>query len=617
MHNLLLWIKKITVTMVMVSTVTLFTLPTTSFAAGPEGPVGPQGTVGTVGPVGTQGVVGPQGEVGVITPTTEVTQTNTNTGPDSTNNSSVDTSTTVDADTTNEANLNNDVDVSGNTGGIDVSGNTSVGSVATGDMNATINIVNAANSTFADGSTLGTQTFDGSNSNGLIFTPGQNRSSLSNTNTGPNSTNTLDNTSTTVINGALDNTANINNNVQVQGNTGDVVLDGNTHVDGLQTGDIGIQANFLNIANLFMPNTILEVDMVSVLNGLNGDIVISDAANQNTGPDSINTATTNVNDTTNIAIDQNADIDNAITVNSNTGEDTLDGNSTVGSYETGDTTVVSRVTNIANQISQPVLYIFNVFGTWAGEILGLNPDQVIVNQMNDQTGPDSTNQADVNVNREVNLDVNNEANVTNNLVVNANTGGNKVTNNSEVGSVKTGDVSVAASFTNLVNGWSNDMGRVLVRVFNIFGNWNGNVTTTPVVAQNNTNAGTTTQPTDAPTASPVVNNHESSVVMHSVPTATSHQSSRAQVAPRASTAKRFVTATFVTTTQESTEPNQPETAVDAIATTSRGSGLVPSAKAAESSTGTAASRSPLAGYGIAGTIVALWGAVEFATRRKR
>ncbi len=595
-------LKQAVLSFLIFSTVGVMAIPTHMRAAGPTTATGPQGSVGV------QGDTGPQGDVG---PTTQVTTTNTDTGADSINSSAVDSTSSTTVVQNNTADITNQVTAVGNTGGVEVTGNTSVGQVTTGDINASINIINASNSTFGDGSSVGVQTVNGADGS-FVYAPSDTRASLNNFETGSGSTNTQTLNSTNVVTGTLSNDASINNTVAVVGNTGSVALDSNTRVDGLRTGNVNVQANFLNLANLSMADTGLTLDVVDVYNGLNGDIVI-DTTNDTTGQGSINTSQTTSNQNTALKVTQAADVDNTIHVVSTTGDNAINGNTEVGDVTTGNTTVSSAVSNVVNQIMSPVVYIFNVFGTWAGNILGLDPNQVIVNVINDTTGAESTNSATTNIDNQASFDVSNAARVSNTLLVDANTGTNTVTNNTSVGAVKTGDVTVAATFTNFLNGWSSNVGHAIVRVFNIFGNWNGNVTTTRALAHN-------TKPSPEPGV--VVNSSENSPApvhnqtmawVEPPKSALENDPSRVKVA-KSSASYSHKTVKLGVSTSDSTESDGSRTSN--VSDTTRWSGLIEPVSAASTSEKVSRSSGFPFGYGVSGLILASWLGVEVMSRRK-
>lgn len=447
--------------------------------------VGPTGTIGPQGTLGPTGTIGPQPQVTVtVTPSPSVTptasssgstsQSNDQTGPSSTNTNSQNSSTDTSSTTVKDATVTNDHNATLNTGNNSADGNTSVGQVQSGEVNGAVNVINIANSDFAEGSSIGSQSVNAGSQDTIVLGAAASRSALpgqlSNGTTGPNSTNGNVLQDSNVLDVIAINTARANNNTVVNANTGNNNLTNNTQVGALQTGDINLAVNVLNILNVNMPNTQLTIDAWTVLtNNPNSAIVVPEMANAGTGPGSDNSNSVASESNTSITVRQHALAENGITVNGTTGNNTLSNNSASGYLATGTVNADGSVINVANA-DQPVFYIVNVLGDWNGTLQGMPPNSFVINRLtNIETGPDSDNSNVANTSNDTDVNVQNNATARNNLLVNANTGGNTLSNNTSVGGVKTGSINVLANLMNFLNSASNQAGSFRIGIINVFG----------------------------------------------------------------------------------------------------------------------------------------------------
>jgi hypothetical protein len=119
-----------------------------------------------------------------------------------------------------------------------------------------------------------------------------------------------------------------------------------------------------------------------------------------------------------------------------------------------------------------MVYIVNVFGHFIGNILDAitAPEgaTIIVNEINDETGPGAEASNDVNNGQTADITQINNARANNNIVINANTGRNRIEDNTEVGKIKTGSIKILSNVTNIMN---TSIDKLTIGVINIFGNW--------------------------------------------------------------------------------------------------------------------------------------------------
>lgn len=159
--------------------------------------------------------------------------------------------------------------------------------------------------------------------------------------------------------------------------------------------------------------------------------------NHITGPRSENTNTYRVTNTANVRVNNRADVRDITTVDSRTGNNTQNRNTKGGDIRTGDVDVTVDHTTKANN------------GT-AGATAASDVD-VDADFNNDTTGPNSDNDNSLTVDNSSTTEVRNDAVVTNSTTVDARTGGNESSNNTEGGSIDTGDTSFNFSSNTEVN----------------------------------------------------------------------------------------------------------------------------------------------------------------------
>lgn len=164
---------------------------------------------------------------------------NSLTGPFSDNSNEVNIDRDFDIDVDNIADIDNDLNYDLNTGNNDISNNTSVGFVETGDIEVKTKIENIGNCGAGgciDLPVFGNTDIDANFSNEL---------------TGPNSENENTLNIDTDFDFDLENNVDINNNIDFNANTGNNDIGCNTVVDGIRTGDIKVRFDILNSANSF------------------------------------------------------------------------------------------------------------------------------------------------------------------------------------------------------------------------------------------------------------------------------------------------------------------------------------------------------------------------------
>lgn len=352
-----------------------------------------------------------------------VSASNTNNGAGSSNDASTSDSTTNSTDQTNNATVGNTLNLSADSGNNDASFNTGGdSSIVTGDANVSANAVTFANNNIAGNIVYGVVNIFG-NLIGDIIIPqsmiddscatcgGSTTATNSGNGAGSDNNASASNTYTNDINQF--NTANIDNSIVLNGNTGGNDTESNTGGNStVETGDVNLTANILNIANTNIVDGTMWLVIVNEAGKWIGKImgapegqnyagsqdiefdVAADgsvtAGNNNNGTGSDNSATSNqtTNNTTNQT--NNADIQNTLNLSANTGNNDASfntgGNSNI---QTGDATIIANIVNFVNNNivgdGKLVVTVVNVFGSWLGDLVTPGQEKDIAETPNEDT----------------------------------------------------------------------------------------------------------------------------------------------------------------------------------------------------------------------------------------
>ena len=443
-----------------------------------------------------------------------VSVANTGNGSGSSNTGSVGIVDNTVTTQNNSAGIENNLTQVTTTGDNDASRNTGGdSSISTGDANTTGTILNSVNTNLAGVDVyefnivddhIGDYVLDFNQAN-CISGCGGGDISVINSDNGSDTTNNGNVDLTDNNNTFQTNDASLQNNMVLVSDSGNNTADKNTNSDSsIETGDANVSGNILNFVNNNFAGEVVYA-VVNIFGDLIGDIILPDGTvfsccggstlveNSGNGADSSNTANTDQSTNNDLYQFNNADIENNLVFSSSTGNNeaskNTNGNSSV---ETGDTSIIAQVTNIANLNllgGNYWLVIVNEAGRWIGKILGASDNanyagseifEFVVDEygqvtvMNSGNGTGSTNTAGVN--QEVNNTVvqNNNANIVNNVYLSANTGDNSASKNTGGdSSIKTGDANVIANIVNFVNNNIIGSGKLFVTVVNVFGKWVG------------------------------------------------------------------------------------------------------------------------------------------------
>lgn len=547
---------------------------------------------------------------------------NTGNGSQSNNDSSAqisDTSTTVQD---NSAIVNNDLAQNTTTGKNNADNNVGSSEITTGDANTSGTIITAVN-TNVDGVMISEFNVNDDHtgdivldfSAGCLTGCGSTNTEIANQHNGSGSTNDagIDTRSNTAS--FQNNDATIGNNLVLDSNSGDNSTSGNTGGDStIKTGDANVSANVLTFANNNIAGNVIY-GVVNIYGDLVGDILFPEemltknccgtgsttVQNIGNGSGSDNTASIHTSDTDSTFQYNDATIENVLTLDTQTGNNTAGGNTGGNTkIETGNTTIDANVLNVANNNVNGGnwwLVLVNEAGNWIGRIIGgeagsntmagsvgtefsVTPSGEIT-ATNTGNGTGTSNTANISNNTSDTTVQTNTANIVNTLDLSANSGGNDASNNTGGDStIKTGDANIIANMVNFVNNNIVGNGKLVVTVVNVFGSWLGDFVTpgakkaTPAVVANQENTpaigGTNVQlaSVNTPESDTKVSTDDSAVATYAVTTPTPTQKTtrtnrgvQAGVTTAKSTATEGDVAAFTTDDTTSTAIVTPEPAV--------------------------------------------------------
>lgn len=180
--------------------------------------------------------------------------------------------------------------------------------------------------------------------------------------------------------------------------------------------------------------SVLAVSAVIALSGAGTAFahVDVDGHNIETGPNSINRNDYTINDTVDVDLVNVASDTTSVDVNANSGDNVVASNTTVeDGLDTGDIEGELGFSSHLNASGSTGI---------AGSIMPMHGS---VTSESRRTGPNSDNRNTTNITRTIDVDVTNSATVDRDVTIRSNSGRNRVTNNTTVGQVSTGDTSVA------------------------------------------------------------------------------------------------------------------------------------------------------------------------------
>ncbi|MCR4264122.1 MAG: hypothetical protein NUV98_05405 [Candidatus Roizmanbacteria bacterium] len=269
---------------------------------------------------------------------------------------------------------------------------------------------------------------------------------------------------------------NTGGNVQIE--TGDANTSG-TIANFLNTNAAGVMVSEFNIADDHLGDYVLDFD-ANCISGCGGSTAVTNTGN---GSDSTNSGTVDITSNDQTFQTNDAYIENEMILLADSGNNTADantgGNSTIN---TGDANVAANILNFANtNLAGNVIYgVVNVFGDLIGDIIfpeeycgdACNANVALANTNN---GSDSTNTGNYSETDNSQTFQLNDAVIDNNILLDATTGENETSGNTNGNSsIETGDVDLDVNTMNVVNSNLNGGNWFLVLV-NEAGNWVGKI----------------------------------------------------------------------------------------------------------------------------------------------
>lgn len=343
-------------------------------------------------------------------------------------------------------------------------------SIDTGDAVAYANILNVVNTNIVDSNglvtfindVLGYQDFDVRDTFTNIYTNPVTANST------PSCTLTACNTEGVSLVASSSNTATIENDVTVIASTGNNQATGTTAT--VTTGNAYATANIVNVANTNIVDSNYLLLVFNNFSDYDGNLVLP---SDTFFADQFNTGGTCTNST--LESTNQADVTNTVDVLADSGSNTVQGDLAV--IETGDTSAIANIDNTINTNQcggSSFSMLIRVNGDWNGEIFGL-PTGMSWAYTPDGIRLYSTAQGDTDsfgLRTGATVTNINSATIKNNVHVYALTGENSA--HAQAGYIQTGEAYANANVTTLTN--SNIIGQNWANmIFNIFGNWNGNL----------------------------------------------------------------------------------------------------------------------------------------------
>lgn len=395
----------------------------------------------------------------VDTADTPLNALDTNGGGSSPDTQSDDSTAKNITNNTTGTTLNNTINSTAQSGNATADDNDDIGTVSSGDGNATANVINLLQSqaSFA-GSGVATFTKDiqGDVTGDLLIDPG--------TLTGSTTINPSGLTNAK-INNVTD--ASITNNINLLAGSGNALANDNDDVDSVASGNANAIADVINMINSVVAANKSFVGTINIYGNYTGNILMpADSLNALLGsasPAPLNTSTVvNNADTTNIA--------NNVDLAAKSGNATAGNNDSVGSVISGNALTNLTILNLTGHqviAANSLLVFVNVMGTWVGLI------------MDAPAGATSAALGGGVTNNAVLADaskINNTGNfgITNNITAHATSGDATATDNDDVGSVASGNATASANIANLVNSTFSVSNWFGILFINVFGSWHGN-----------------------------------------------------------------------------------------------------------------------------------------------
>lgn len=341
-----------------------------------------------------------------------------------------------------------------------VSDNTVAGNATTGNSTDTLNIVNELASLVSLGTGSGISTFstnvDGTVDGNINIDPSQLAQLTSAT------TPTVDPN----LNASLD--SSITNNANLNAKTGDAKVQNNGTAGNATSGAANAVANVVNMINSIIAAQESFIGEINIYGNLDGNILLPAQLVSSL----LNDPTSGVGGGA-LNLSNNQTVVNNINLAASSGTATVMNNGVTGNATSGSAKTDLTLFNLTGDrivASNALLVIVNVLGQWYGLIMnapagshsallggGVTQDSVI---------PPA-----------VNATVHNNAFIDNSLNLRASTGNATVLDNGTAGNATTGNASASANVINILGDQFDLSGWFGILFVNVFGSWEGNLST--------------------------------------------------------------------------------------------------------------------------------------------
>lgn len=394
---------------------------------------------------------------------TAIDASNEHTGEGSTNTIDIDTESKDTTAIDNDATITTTVNAKAITGQNEAEANTGGAAIETGDGSVTASNITVANTTIEGGNWMlvivnalngwfGFLVGENGSMQALSHDETLNHIAAANTNTGSDSTNTIDVNAEEERATTIDNDATITNEINATAITGQNQAHKNTGEASITTGDASIEATTINLANTTVKDGSLLITVVNILGDFWGDLLqggqslfaaaatqnqkMVDATNSNTGANSTNTIDITSHDTHEMTIDNDATIATTLNADIDTGSNKSNRNTDGASITTGSGILGLHTKALAN-----------ITG------LGMTHDglSVTVNEANEKTGFNSENTINAKINSDRIVTITNDALISTLIPALINTGNNEMSQNTVSGAIVTGDAAAHIALDALVN----------------------------------------------------------------------------------------------------------------------------------------------------------------------
>jgi hypothetical protein len=380
--------------------------------------------------------------------------------------------------------ITNNTNADATSGNTIVNGNTQAGDSLSGDALSTADLINMVGSS-SGLATPGYNTFvdniDGDVNGDLIINPGTISDSPSDSTSDPTNV---------VINNSTNNA--INNNIVLAAASGNSSVTGNTTAGNATTGSADAVANIVNLVNSVVGSNQSFIGEINIYGDLTGDIVIpglnTETLASNTSDPSLSNGSSNLVDNNT----DNSSIANNITSNAQSGNANVSNNTSAGNATTGTANTNVTLLNLTGKqvvAADSLLVFVNVEGTWIGLIMNAPAGSTSALVADGVTADNNTPTA---TNTTINNTTNNAIN--NNVSVSATSGNANVSNNTSAGNATSGDAGTAVNIFNLAGSDINLSGWFGILYINVFGQWDGSVTSTLAAALSSGNYSISTAP---------------------------------------------------------------------------------------------------------------------------